>query len=117
MLKDFLEVRGLGMLNIRTIFGETAIRIRKNLKLIVELQRITADQFTGLDRLPLRPDQAAVLGVPVRKVILPVAAGRNLAVLTEAAVRNFVLELRGFDSTQEFLRRQEAYMSGSEGGQ
>jgi HPr kinase/phosphorylase len=114
MLKDFLEVRGLGMLNIRTIFGETAIRIKKNLKLIVELQRAGVEQMTGLERLPLRPDKAAVLGVPVRKVILPVAAGRNLAVLTEAAVRNFVLELRGFDSTQEFMRRQEAYMSGSE---
>ncbi|MBC7781462.1 MAG: HPr kinase/phosphorylase [Proteobacteria bacterium] len=114
VLKDFLEVRGLGMLNIRTIFGETAIRIKKNLKLIVELQRASAEQMTGLERLPLRPDKATVLGVPVRKVILPVAAGRNLAVLTEAAVRNFVLELRGIDSTQEFVRRQEAYMSGSE---
>jgi HPr kinase/phosphorylase len=114
LLKDFLEVRGLGMLNIRTIFGETAIRIKKNLKLIVELQRASAAQMAGLDRLPLRPENASVLGVPVRKVILPVAAGRNLAVLTEAAVRNFVLELRGFDSTREFMRRQEALMAGKE---
>ncbi len=112
MLKDFLEVRGLGMLSIRTIFGETAIRIKKNLKLIVELQRASAEQMAGLDRLPLRPERASVLGVPVRKVILPVAAGRNLAVLTEAAVRNFVLELRGFDSTREFMRRQESLMAG-----
>lgn len=112
LLKDFLEVRGLGMLSIRTIFGETAIRIKKNLKLIVELQRATAEQMAGLDRLPLRPENASVLGVPVRKVIMPVAAGRNLAVLTEAAVRNFVLELRGFDSTQEFMRRQESLMAG-----
>jgi HPr kinase/phosphorylase len=115
LLKDFLEVRGLGMLNIRTIFGETAIRIKKNLKIIVELQRASAEQMAGLDRLPLRPEQASVLGVPVRKVILPVAAGRNLAVLTEAAVRNFVLELRGLDSTAEFMRRQEAFMAASEG--
>jgi len=112
LLKDFLEVRGLGMLDIRTIFGETAIRIKKNLKLIVELQRASADQMAGLDRLPLRPDNALVLGVPVRKVILPVAAGRNLAVLTEAAVRNFVLESRGLDSTREFMRRQAALMTG-----
>ncbi len=115
LLKDFLEVRGLGMLSIRTIFGETAIRIKKNLKLIVELQRATAEQMAGLDRLPLRPENANVLGVPVRKVILPVAAGRNLAVLTEAAVRNFVLELRGFDSTKEFMRRQESLMAGPDG--
>jgi HPr kinase/phosphorylase len=110
LLKEFLEVRGLGMLNVRTIFGETAIRIKKNLKLIVELQRASSEQMASLDRLPLRPDNASVLGLPVRKVILPVAAGRNLAVLTEAAVRNFVLELRGLDSTQEFMRRQAALM-------
>jgi len=114
LLKDFLEVRGLGMLNIRTIFGETAIRIKKNVKLVVELQRASAEQMASLDRLPLRPEKAAILGVPVRKVILPVAAGRNLAVLTEAAVRNFVLELRGFDSTQEFMRRQQAFMAGAD---
>ena len=46
------------------------------------------------------------MGVDIRKVSIPVAAGRNLAVLTEAAVRNYVLQLRGFDSTQEFVSRQ-----------
>ena len=45
----------------------------------------------------------------VRKVVLPVAAGRNLAVLVEAAVRNYVLQLRGIDSTQEFIHRQEQH--------
>ncbi|MFN7754213.1 MAG: HPr(Ser) kinase/phosphatase [Pseudomonadota bacterium] len=114
MLKDFLEVRGLGMLDIRTIFGETAVRVKKNVKLIVELQRASHDPSAGVERLPLRPDEQVVLGVPVRKVILPVAAGRNLAVLTEAAVRSFVLELRGIDSTQAFIRRQQDSMTGGE---
>ena len=49
------------------------------------------------------------MGVRVRKVVLPVAAGRNLAVLAEAAVRNYVLQLRGIDSTQEFIQRQEQH--------
>jgi len=114
LLKDYLEVRGLGMLDIRTIFGETAVRVKKNVKLIVELQRASAEQYAGVERLPLRPDEQVLLGVPVRKVILPVAAGRNLAVLTEAAVRSFVLELRGIDSTQAFIRRQQASMTGGE---
>ena len=105
LLKDFLEVRGLGVLNIRTIFGEAALRPRKNLKLIVHLEK-PAGEGVPLERLPLKPGSEPVMGVDIRKVSIPVAAGRNLAVLTEAAVRNYVLQLRGFDSTQEFVSRQ-----------
>ena len=105
LLKDFLEVRGLGVLNIRTIFGEAALRPRKNLKLIVRLERPAAEAH-GLDRLPLNASTEQVMGVEIRKVTVPVAAGRNLAVLTEAAVRNYVLQLRGMDSTREFIERQ-----------
>lgn len=111
MLKDFLEVRGLGMLNIRTIFGETAVRIRKNLKLIVQLERPIGGQVPGLERLPLHASTDEIMGVAIRKVQLPVAAGRNLAVLVEAAVRNYVLQLRGIDSTHEFIRRQEQHLA------
>jgi HPr kinase/phosphorylase len=106
LLKDFLEVRGLGVLNIRTIFGEAALRPRKNLKLIVHLGRPTQ----RMERLPLNASSEPIMGVDVRKVMIPVAAGRNLAVLTEAAVRNYVLQLRGFDSTQEFVSRQSDEM-------
>ncbi|MGH8629937.1 MAG: HPr(Ser) kinase/phosphatase [Burkholderiales bacterium] len=110
LLKDFLEVRGLGMLNIRTIFGETAVRRRKNLKLIVKLEKPVGSAVPGVERLPLNASSEEILGVNVRKVQLPVAAGRNLAVLVEAAVRNYVLQLRGIDSTQEFIQRQEQYL-------
>jgi HPr kinase/phosphorylase len=114
MLKDFLEVRGLGLLNIRTIFGETAVRVRKNLKLIVQLEKPVGGVVPGLARLPLEASTEEILGVRVRKVVLPVAAGRNLAVLVEAAVRNYVLQLRGIDSTQEFIHRQRTHMDKSE---
>lgn len=106
MLRDFLEVRGLGVLNIRTIFGEAALRPRKNLKLIVHLERPGGPDATPMERLPLKPGSADIMDVPIRKVTIPVAAGRNLAVLTEAAVRNYVLQLRGIDSTREFIARQ-----------
>jgi HPr kinase/phosphorylase len=109
LLKDFLEVRGLGMLNIRTIFGETAVRVRKNLKLIVQLEKPIGGVVPGLERLPLEASSEEILDVRVRKVVLPVAAGRNLAVLVEAAVRNYVLQLRGIDSTHEFISRQERH--------
>jgi HPr kinase/phosphorylase len=109
LLRDFLEVRGLGMLNIRMIFGETAVRVRKNLKLIVQLEKPVGGVVPGLERLPLTASFEEILGVRIRKVVLPVAAGRNLAVLAEAAVRNYVLQLRGIDSTQDFIRRQEQH--------
>ena len=112
LLKDFLEVRGLGMLNIRTIFGETAVRTKKNLKLIVQMEKPVGGVIPGLERLPLNASSEDIMGISVRKVVLPVAAGRNLAVLAEAAVRNYVLQLRGIDSTQEFIQRQEKQLSG-----
>lgn len=111
LLKDFLEVRGLGMLNIRTIFGETAVRTKKNLKLIVQLEKPVGGVIPGLERLPLNASAEEIMGINIRKVVLPVAAGRNLAVLAEAAVRNYVLQLRGIDSTQEFIQRQEKQLS------
>ena len=109
LLKDFLEVRGLGVLNIRSIFGESALRPRKALKLIVNLERPGSGDVPA-ERLPLKPGSENILGVQIRKVAIPVAAGRNLAVLTEAAVRNYVLQLRGIDSTREFIERQSEQM-------
>ena len=108
LLKDFLEVRGLGVLNIRTIFGETAVRPKMNLKLIVHLQRPPQSGVLEAERLPLHELSEDILGTTVRKVMIPVAAGRNLAVLLEAAVRNCILQLRGIHSMEEFLARQHA---------
>jgi len=114
MLKDFIEVRGLGLLNIRTIFGETAVRRKMNLRLIAHLERPHPGVRDPAERLPLAELSEEILGVPVRKVIVPVAAGRNLAVLVEAAVRNEILKLRGIDSTAEFLARQKQQMDKEE---
>ena len=66
------------------------------------------------ERLPLAALSEDILGVTVGKVIIPVAAGRNLAVLVEAAVRNEILKLRGIDSTAEFLARQKQQMEEKE---
>ncbi len=106
LLKDFLEVRGLGVLNIRVIFGETAVRPKMNLKLIVHLEKPGQAGAAPSERLPLHELTEDILGLPIREVVIPVAAGRNLAVLLEAAVRNYILQLRGYDSTQEFIARQ-----------
>jgi len=115
VLKDFLEVRGLGLLDVRTIFGETAVRPKMKLKLIAQLEKpATGGNRDVTERLPLAEQAEEILGVTIRKVVIPVAAGRNLAVLVEAAVRNEILKLRGIDSTQEFLSRQQQQMQQEE---
>ncbi len=103
LLRNLLEVRGLGLLDIRTIFGETSVRRKMSLKLIVHLVRANNDKF---ERLPIQDQTQDLLGMPIRRVMLQVAAGRNLAVLVEAAVRNTILKLRGIDTLGEFMERQ-----------
>ncbi len=109
LLMNLLEVRGIGLLDIRAIFGETAVRRKMNLKLIVHLvRRETLER--DYERIPYEPLTQDVLGIPVRKVVLQVEAGRNLAVLVEAAVRNTILQLRGINTYQDFVDRHRRAM-------
>jgi HPr kinase/phosphorylase len=112
LLRDFLEVRGLGMLNIRTMFGETAVRRKKSLKLIVYLHRTQDGDLSRMERLPLVATNQEILGVKISTVNIPVVAGRNLAVLVEAAARNFVLQQRGINTMQEFISRHDQMLLG-----
>jgi HPr kinase/phosphorylase len=111
LLQNLLEVRGLGLLDIKTIFGETAVRRKMKLKLIVQLVRRPDGEF---QRLPLESQAVDVLGLPISKVTIQVAAGRNLAVLVEAAVRNTILQLRGIDTLRDFMDRQRLAMQDPE---
>lgn len=108
MIRDFLEVRGLGILNIRFLFGETAVKMRKNLKLIVELVQAEEIGEVGLNRLDMVASTETILSVGIPKVRIPVAAGRNLAVLVEVAVRNHILKSRGINPVEQFIKRQQA---------
>ncbi|MFZ6674596.1 HPr(Ser) kinase/phosphatase [Undibacterium sp. Rencai35W] len=110
LLQNLLEVRGLGLLDIKAIFGETAVRRKMRLKLIVHLvKRSTLEEH--YERLPIDSQSQEVLGLPIRKVVIPVAAGRNIAVLLEAAVRNTILQLRGINTLDEFMERQRRAMN------
>ena len=109
LLQNLLEVRGIGLLDIRAIFGETAVRRKMRLKLIVHLVRKETLE-RDYERLPSAPLTQEVLGIPVRKVVIQVVAGRNIAVLVEAAVRNTILQMRGIDTYQELIERQRRAM-------
>ncbi|HEY7986988.1 MAG TPA: HPr(Ser) kinase/phosphatase [Methylophilaceae bacterium] len=106
LLQDFLEVRGLGVLNIREMFGDNAVKPTKPLDIIVQLEMADKAAAEPLDRLKMKSQSEIILGVKIPKVTIPVAAGRNLAVLVEAAVRNHVLLMRGFNSSRQFVQRQ-----------
>jgi HPr kinase/phosphorylase len=110
MLRDFLEVRGLGILNVRAMFGDTAVRPEKTLRLIVHLEPLTPERMKKVDRLQIEQKTRTVLDVDIPEVVLYVAPGRNLAVLVEAATRHHILRLRGINPLDELMQRQLSSM-------
>ncbi len=107
LLDGFLEVRGLGILNIRAMFGDSAIKLNKYLRLIVHLERQGRLQLAELDRLAGSNSSRWLLGVEIPQITLPVAPGRSLAILVEAAVRNHQLRRQGYIASDDFLQRQQ----------
>jgi HPr kinase/phosphorylase len=105
MLRDFIEVRGLGILNIRAMFGASAIKQSRNLRLIINLQDM--EDATQMDRLHGSKRMRNIQDVDIPEITLPVGPGRNLAVLLEAAVRNHILRTKGYDASQAFIERQK----------
>ncbi len=105
LLQDLLEVRGLGILNIREMYGDGAIKQSKYLRLMINL--VPSDKHENLDRIHSASSQRNVLGVEVSEITLPVAPGRNLAVMVEAAVLDYLLKSRGYDAGKELIDRQK----------
>ena len=110
-LLDFLEVRGLGILNIRAMFGEGAVVRRKTLNLIIDLKPLDQTQMDRIDRLAGSLSASTILGVAVPRITMPVAPGRNLSIIVEAAVRHQILRIRGYDAGVDFIDRQARALS------
>jgi len=105
MLRDFIEVRGLGILNVRAMFGASAIKHNRNLRLVIVLQEM--GEAAAMDRLHGSRRMRTIMEVEIPEITLPVGPGRNLAVLVEAAVRNHILNVKGYDASQAFIERQK----------
>ncbi|MBK9493210.1 MAG: HPr(Ser) kinase/phosphatase [Xanthomonadales bacterium] len=111
LLQDLLEVRGLGILDIREMFGDTSVKRNKYLRLIVHLERHDPQlEAKSTDRLYGDVGQRRILDIDIPQITLPVAPGRNLAVLVEAAVRSHILKSKGVDPAQTFIDRQAHQM-------
>jgi len=110
VLHNFLEVRGLGILNVRAMFGDSSVKRSMELQLIVHLAPVEPELLQQLDRLKGTRRKRSILEVEVDEVEIPVAPGRNLAVLVEAAARNHLLYTSGYDSAKDFIGRQQELM-------
>jgi HPr kinase/phosphorylase len=106
-LSGYLEVRGLGVLDIRAMFGDSAIKQSKNLRLVIELQRMDEKELEKIDRLNGSQQHRVILDVDVPQITLPVMSGRNLAVMVESAVSNHILMMKGLNATREFLKAHQ----------
>ncbi len=99
-IRHHMEVRGLGILSIRDLFGVAAIRYRKRIELVIRLEAWQPDQ--EYDRLGLEQQTYAILGVDIPMLRIPVSAGRNVAILVEVAARNHLLKLMGVHVARRF---------------
>lgn len=107
-LSDYLEVRGLGILDVRLMFGETAVRHKKRLHMIVRMVQMQKDRLSQIDRLAGKQLTRPVLDVEIPEVVLYVGAGRNLAVLVETATRALILRTWGINPLDDLMKRQQA---------
>ena len=116
-LQDCLEVRGLGVLNVRQMFGDATIKLTKFLRLIIHLE-IPADASKHEIKDRLRGDISTqkVLELEVPRITLPVLTGRNMAVMAEAAVRDFMLKMKGYDATSAFIERHSRILKRNQQG-
>lgn len=103
LIKHHMEVRGIGIINIKDMFGVAAVRDEKKIELVLELVRW--DENDSSDRLGLDEMVYAVLDVPVPLLRIPVSPGRNVSSLIEVAARNRLLQVRGHHSAREFQER------------
>lgn len=106
-LQNFLEVRGLGIINVRELFGDSAIKINKYLKLIIRLEPLSKESIKQIDRLEGSYTTRNILDLEIPEITLPVAPGRNLAVLLECAARNHMLRISGYNASEVFTGRQQ----------
>ncbi len=106
-----MELRGLGVLNIKDLYGVSSIRLSKRVELVIQLERWEAGK--EYDRLGLKDESFMILGVEVPLARMPVAPGRNIALLVEVAARNQLLREGGYDAARRFVERVDQLVGGS----
>ncbi len=109
-LRYHMELRGLGMINIRDLYGAAAITDTKRLSLVIEL--VSWQEIAQDERMVAQQESIEIHDVTIPYIRIPIRPGRSLAVIIEVATRNQLLKQRGMDSHQEFIRALNARASG-----
>ncbi len=109
-LKGYLEIRGLGIINIEKMFGPASVLDNYKLQLIINLRDATNSEIRNLDRLQPSLENSEILDLKVPTLNMLVAPGRNLSVLVEAATRDHLLRMSGVDSSLEFIHQHDLIM-------
>ena len=104
-LRHHMELRGLGIVNVQDLFGLAAVRERKSIDLVIELEHWREGEV--YDRLGLDETLYDILETPCPYIKMPIALGRNVSILVEIAARNHVLKIQGHHSAREFARKLE----------
>lgn len=115
-LKGYVEIRGLGIISIEKMFGPASVLDFYRLQLIINLKDATNKEIRSLDRLQPSLKTVEILGIKVPRLSMLVAPGRNLAVLVEAATRDFLLRKSGIDSSLDFVNSHDRIMGIEEKG-
>lgn len=102
-LLDHLEIRGLGILNVRYLFGVRAFRLQKRVEVVVKL--VEWDETQNYDRVGLNDDWVSILDVEIPQVTVPIYPGKNITVIAEAIALNYQLKIQGYHTAEEFNRR------------
>lgn len=111
LTREHLEIHGLGIVNIRDLFGVSSIGQRKKIELCIELKKW--GEFEDIERIGLETGEHDVFGVKLAKFVLPVSPGRNLATLVATAVRVYLLKREGYDAAQQLVDKHTAMVSGN----
>jgi HPr kinase/phosphorylase len=114
LLRHHMELRGIGIIDVKDLFGVASTRDVKPIDMVVKLEKWV--EGTEYDRLGITGESYELLGVPKPYIRLPVASGRNLALLVEIAARNHLMKLQGYDSAREFTRRIDDQIARQGGG-
>lgn len=105
IIKHMMEIRGLGIIDVKAIYGVGAVKKRKRLELVIGLENWAPDkEYSRVGNSHL---SETILDIPVPKYIIPIMPGRNLAILIEVAVRDFRLKQEGYDTLSEIEKRME----------
>ncbi|MEW6457293.1 MAG: hypothetical protein AB1410_11345 [Acidobacteriota bacterium] len=112
LIKNLMEIRGLGIINIKKIFGPSSVEKKKKIDLVIKLEKWEKEE--DFDRLGIEELTHEIMGVNFPLIKIPVAVGRNLSILIEVAVRNFILKRQGYDSVHKLNNKLKKMLQAKE---